>query len=86
MKQEKLLDLATALGGLTDPEVRKLAEYWATGIPENHWIRTRGGLFLISMIRDRLRAASHEVEDRLTQMVLQRMVRLMNFLFASLSD
>jgi hypothetical protein len=59
MKQEKLQDLATALRGLTDPEVRKLSEYWAASTPEKHWIRTRGGLFLISMIRDCLRAASH---------------------------
>lgn len=84
MKQETLQNVATALGGLTDPEVRKLAEYWASGIPDDHWIMTRRGLFLISMIRDHLRGASREIKDPLTCTVLQRMVRLMNFLFAAL--
>lgn len=40
MKQETLKNVATALGALTDPEVRELAEYWVSGIPDDHWIRT----------------------------------------------
>jgi hypothetical protein len=84
MKADSLRTAASAIGGLTDPEVRQLAEYWAAGIPADHWIRTRGGLFLVSTIRDQLRSASREVSSPLTSAVLQRMVRLMNFLAANL--
>lgn len=80
MKKENYGDLLVTLSALANRELSDIAYLLAQGVPEDHWLRGRGGSVFIGIMRSAIRKAARSTTDTKDRIVLQRTVSLLNLL------